>query len=411
MSEELIFVAKRSDGLGERLRALLNAIALSQVYNARFEFYWDDEVFNVKGHAIDNADKIFDPDFIHHHQIELNKASKCLPVSEFFRTRKSGHYYCDQVVEESFFKGNKADFSCFENERASAFEKIKFSDSVMYAINVAKGIPLHENSVALHLRAGDLVYGKYSQSTSYTQKAISYPLAIDIIEDCQQQSCDVLVFGQDEKLIDSLCDNFHVSSAMNFMPLQFNKYQSAIFDIVLMSRCGSIYAGSSGFAILASWINQSVYINPMYSLGREKVVNIIFEKIINNNYDYMSSTQQEVFACKTALVHGKNLLNEKYFLELINYGKKLDENNLVFIFFEVFYFYEKNDIESAEVLLSYILKKKAEIFKMFLLNNLRTPSQKKNFFKLFKIKFVERYKEEEFTSVLYDSLKIYKDEV
>lgn len=41
MTDQLVFLAKRTDGLGERLRAMLNALALSNVCGAQFRFCWD----------------------------------------------------------------------------------------------------------------------------------------------------------------------------------------------------------------------------------------------------------------------------------------------------------------------------------------------------------------------------------
>ena len=51
----LKFVAARRDGLGARLRILLNAMALADLTEGRFEFGWPENDKLPEGHAIEPA--------------------------------------------------------------------------------------------------------------------------------------------------------------------------------------------------------------------------------------------------------------------------------------------------------------------------------------------------------------------
>ena len=83
----IYFVATRKDGLGERLRALINAIILSKKFSCEFKFTWPmrsakQALFNVMGSPSD----LFSKDFVDDHLISDNFECEYVDLRSFSLT-------------------------------------------------------------------------------------------------------------------------------------------------------------------------------------------------------------------------------------------------------------------------------------------------------------------------------------
>src|SRR5690242_6023918 len=67
---EKLFAATRTDGLGSRLTAIVNAIFLAQETGWRFGFTWNEgEVADKVFHSVDIASAVFDGAFLEKHYL------------------------------------------------------------------------------------------------------------------------------------------------------------------------------------------------------------------------------------------------------------------------------------------------------------------------------------------------------
>lgn len=404
MSEKLVFVAKRTDGLGERLKAILHALALCKVYGAEFKFYWNEEKFNREGHAVDKIEKIFSSQFIHNHHVDLLEIPECKIIDDFLLSKKNGWYFCNQNISRNAFKNCPDDYKLYQVELKNAFRMIGFSDSIQKVIKKANSFDIEKDFVALHLRAGDVVYGGFYQSFSHTGKALSYPIALHVIREAKKNALRVLIFGQDVELIKKLSKMDNALSASEFSPENLGRAEAAFFDIILMSKCRAIHAGGSGFSVLASMINEAKYVNPMREYSKKEIVDIIFECLMDKDFFNNVSKEQLVFACKTALIHGVNVLNSSQRLALLDFGKSVAPNNLIFPFIEAWDNYLKGNVDEADFLIEYWMNNKANQFDKFVQYNFGTPNQALTFSRLFDSSIIKSYTDKPATDKLYKLL-------
>lgn len=386
--KNLTFLAKRTDGLGERLRGIINAMALSSIYGGDFKFAWSSNLAKNEWHSTGTVEKIFSKDFIEKFLIGGDKISLFKNVSDFFvGCEGDGLFFCDQSIPhfEKLINNNpKDDYFKYIEERRKAFWRVGFSNQISDAIDLAKSVKLNKNTIALHLRAGDLIYGNFKQNISYIGKAIAYPLAFKIAEDAKQAGFDVLVFGQDKDLMSIFSKKFNAILAPNLIAEEMGVNESAIFDVVLMSRCDKIYAGNSGFSTLSASIGDAEHWHFDKYFSAKNKVDIILNEVKKRNFESKISNQQIVFACKTALASGLEFMSISDSLNLIECGREFDSNGVVFDFFEAWLYLINGDFEKSEYLFKEILENKEESFLDFIKFNRRVDSQKRFFNKLFK---------------------------
>jgi hypothetical protein len=386
MENKLCFVAKRTDGLGERMRAFVNALALSQVYDAEFKFFWDSRSdYNENFHAIGEKESFFSQSFIEKHHVELADIQGAKPIESFFENFDDGIYFCNQDIPRYLFKGKDDVFFKFRKALSRAFDYINFTDSINSVFDFVNQIELSNSTVALHLRAGDMVYGPYKSSLGWLNKVITFPVASKLIDEAVGSGKCVLIFGQDAELINFFIKKENVLSASEFVPHGLGRIERAFFDISLMGRCCSIYGGSSGFSLLSSIIGNTNFIRHYSCYSNSESTNIILNELRASPSVTGISDPQKIFACKVAYVNGGNDLSEKDCEKLFSLGKELDPTDVFFNFIECWYFIKNGQIEKAETIAEDIVIHKKENFLTFVKLNFNTPHTTSVFLKLFNI--------------------------
>lgn len=277
LSHDIAFLSDRSDGLGERLKSLLNAVVLSYIYGTNYYFTWKPISNSVrKFHSIEMVEEVFSESFINEHFVDSAKSFRdILPIENFSKTDSIPR--CIRVNQnpiDRYMPSLKNKIT--SKDYVSAFRAISFSEKVSFAINVANGVELGENVLAIHVRSGDIVHGRYRHGDRYTKKVI--PLyALDLLITKNLDAYDqIVLFGQDESVCDYFSRNFNcVVSSKNLTPDEnFSTLQRAMFDIALMSRCSQIISGTSGFSQLSATISGQKNIDPL--------------EYLNNHYDHSS---------------------------------------------------------------------------------------------------------------------------
>ena len=265
MAREKHFLAMRSDGLGERLKAIVNAYALSELFDRDVRICWQGRSVSAnKFHAISPAEEVFD--------IQLAQMIEASEIDEADYDVLRGNETPQDLIQrfDAATNGlvvNQGDLrgifrACgLEDEHQitklydRAFRSIPFSSTVSNAIRMGYEIVVDKSDVAVHLRAGDIIYGNFRYSGRFTNKVISFPVAKKILADLIGLGKSPILFGQCERTCGILARRFCVRQAKDLLGSNnLSAVEAAIAEMVMMSRCSQIYAGASGFSDLAARI-------------------------------------------------------------------------------------------------------------------------------------------------------------
>ncbi|WP_350561915.1 hypothetical protein [Psychrobacter sp. CAL346-MNA-CIBAN-0220] len=251
------FVANRADGMGERLRALLNVMLLAEKNNGNFIFSW--QTNNNDFHATNEKDLIFSKNFQKQHIMERKKIKEMqlYSLKELSSINQAQVKNCDGflVQQGNISKMLPYPYTNFNSmDYKKAFNKVGFSEKVLLAKSHAESIPLSDKVVAIHIRAGDIIFGRYRWEPAFYSKIIPFFLLENTIQNLIKEGFSIVIFGQDDDFCSYLADKYNILYSKNLIKKYYNESQIALFDIVLMSRCQIVIAGFSGFAILALWI-------------------------------------------------------------------------------------------------------------------------------------------------------------
>lgn len=386
MIKNYTIIANRQDGLGMRLLAILNAIALSDALKCNFRFTWDVRLEKDQFHAISPAEKIFSEDFIK--DSFYSKRLRALPhVHNMYSTDDNGKWFeCGQTIHGSFLEKN----NIFLDYR-KAFEKIVFSEHVQEAISAAKDVYIDDSTVAIQMRAGDLIYGQYKYHTTFYSKVILYPIALEAIVGLLNDNKKIIIFGQDDSLISEIVEFFGYKNICSSKSLvekyDFDNEQVAFFDMFLMSRCKHTYAKNSGFALISSKIAE----RPLEVLS----VNQKNEKeIIYKNIDLIEvSKEQYSYAIMGAIYHTDlyDHNDSKETLDLVKKGLLRDGDNLGLHFYVLIFNLIYSSEETAFDCLKQVLLSHKERFISFLkttnVSSNKSNYTQNNYFKIIGDKF------------------------
>jgi|GEM_PF-758002 len=268
-------LADRIDGMGERLRTLIQAMHVADSLGCDYRFTWRDThlMTRTSFHTLPAASNMFSSHFLNDHLLETNFDPDDYQTLEYRRFLK------ENSKEKNWPKGDKGILlqgprivSISEIPREletrsryrSYFDQIHFSPDLMKAIHAAQNVPLSNGTIAFHLRGGDIVFGPARERPRYLFKVVPLPLAISFAKQLIAEGNTVLVFGEDPDSI-RLMESLGAVASINLTErLSETSTQADLFDMVLMSRCDKIYASeSSAFANLATLIGSAELINPI----------------------------------------------------------------------------------------------------------------------------------------------------
>lgn len=276
------FLAARTDGLGERLRAMINAIILADHFGVAFKFIWPLRGANAQQHhAVLSPHLTFNRTFLTRHHLDKIKPADYPALKGRAQPQEEIRQLLDSPIKGLSVSQEPItrlielrDLKYLRGKYSRAFRRIRFSRPVQAAVDAARLIPLPDNAVAVHLRAGDIVYGNFRYASPASSKAVCYPVVKRLIADLIAQGKQPVIFGQDRIVCRMLADRFHVPLAAELLG-HADVLVAAVSEIVLMSRCETIYAGSSGFSILASLIGDKKMEIPAAAWSPQQIVDII----------------------------------------------------------------------------------------------------------------------------------------
>lgn len=363
----ITFYSSRTDGLGERLKSLLNAMVLSNLYKSEFKFTWNNPPGLGESHAVDDANKTFSESFRNHHLIETIP-EKCheLDKKPDFSSPKLEKIGAIKVSQNSIFKQipelkKLVPRSAFRH----AFEQIEFSPEIAEAISIANNIELTRNTASIHLRSGDIVYGRYRHNDRYTNKVISYAQADFMISALKKRDTKVVLFGQNSEVCRYLADKYDAiffgddESIANFSSLQL-----ALFDMVLMSRTNHIIAGKSGFSQFAEIIGDARFKSPETFFDK-KNMSLHIAKLLSSDETLKFDNYQNAFSCWHYVFHYKDLFGNEKVIPYLEQAIKFDENNLFYLVVLATLYYEIGKFKEAELIIDKVLSRKEDTAEEF----------------------------------------------
>ena len=272
-----IVLADRSDGLGQRLLSILKAMNLAQIMGVDYAFTWDHK--DLEHHALPAAEDVFTADYLAAHVVE--RPTGYFELSQPIADRA----HMDQVAEglKGWSLKSSTAYRRLPSELrrsppgtyAALFEAIEFRRYIRKAISAARQVKLAEQPVAIHLRAGDIIYGSYRYRDQFTRKVVALPVARWLIDHWRGAGRTVVLFAQDPKIAEQFRDKPGVIVAADLSERFATPIQRALFEITLMSRCAEIHAGFSAFAHVAARIGDFKARAPRDSLPVEQQVEVI----------------------------------------------------------------------------------------------------------------------------------------
>lgn len=359
----LIFVAQRDDGIGARLDALVDAIALAEYYNAEFRFSWIEIQVPGGWHAVKTSAQVFSQDFIDRYWVEAAQSTDMIPIDDFL---KKPDYFIQKsmetgelLVELSWFipewwlKAAGPDF--LSQVRPESWRKIAFADHLMEILDYADGLDIPPNTVGVHLRAGDVLYGNERFNHGAFTKIIPYQLASHFLNKCQKNGRTAILLGQDAGLCKALADAHQVLWVEDLVPTEsWSHLERELFDIALLSRCNEIVGGTSAFLLAAaSRGGKKVHeISEIYDFTSQK--NIILADAAPDSVKQVASNMQKAASLYSIV---RNIVGQKEFdpaeaLSIINEASNFDPENGLYIIIRASLMMRQGDIEGAETLIS-----------------------------------------------------------
>jgi hypothetical protein len=256
-----MFVAARSDGLGVRLNALFNAALAAQLTGGDFKFYWPKTFLsNDRFHSIESESDVFNKDFLAAHflreslpkELKVVKFSRRSPVgmAEFLKEQLSNGFCV--MPQKSLLDNIIAAESTKRELAALAADRIVFSDKVLDAVSFAQKVEMPENVIGIHIRSGDIVYGRHKENPNFVDKVICGSAVVSLTRSLRSDDRDVILFGQESAAIEALCSRYGaISAERNYAQSNYSPLQRAFIDVCLMGRCSTLFAESSGLPRLA----------------------------------------------------------------------------------------------------------------------------------------------------------------
>jgi hypothetical protein len=255
-------LAGRVDGLGVRLNAVFNGLLIAELTGNDFRFIWPKTfLFNDEHHSIEAVNRVFSEKFIGKYLID-GVGVEGLTRLKFQEDDISGitSKFSQALAQSSHVVPQS---SLFEFVRASdevkialakrVCDKLAFSPAIENVRSLVNSLDLPSNLTAVHIRSGDIVYGRHSESPNFTDKVICAPAASGLVNLLKESGASVLLFGQEERTMHLLSEMPGVYNAASlYAGASLSRLESAMADVFLMMRCDRIYAENSGLPRLAS---------------------------------------------------------------------------------------------------------------------------------------------------------------
>ncbi len=372
-------VAARTDGLGERLCALLNAMAVSKLSGLAFRFSWinPNEGKNLNNNQVlmpfanfPTKQQLFQNKFIQ--KYDIGDAYHTLvgilgPFSlKWLQQENHGIVY----IHQDFLKIQDVEVEKYRSTLAECFWEISFTPKIQNLINFTRKCAenFQEQFTAIHIRGGDFVYQPTWETITFNDKATNVYLALEIARIELEAGKSVVLFSDDLKTAQTLkkilTPKGKIYSIDDFFErTQYLGYEQSLFEILFMSFAEKIYSGSSsGFSRIAAMIGNKPKVSVYDCFTDEQKIKII------HNYFFQFQSQfhpaQQALALMQLFIFGQNCsIDTHYLLDYIQTAYQLFPKTSYGILY-LFALLQNREYAKANTLLEQFYNERGEFLKM-----------------------------------------------
>ncbi|RWL50386.1 MAG: hypothetical protein EOR60_01860 [Mesorhizobium sp.] len=350
--------------MGGRLLAMVNAKALADTLGYRFGFTWwpmhDDEF-----HSVEKVDKIFSADFIEKHWLgERVEPTGFEVLEEVAFTRASldaaagrrslRGWICNEFKILDFFRGGPELV-----RRSETLRGFGFSQAVNQAFDAADRRPFPGPTAALHLRSGDIVRGKYRFMLDFSDKVVASTLVKSIASELSSKGLTTLLIGQDRATLEYLRSQTGALLSDDLGSAEFqDETLRAFFEMRLMARCRTIYAGNSVYASVASTMGDIALVHPKTLFGGSKAAEMILGELSRHQSDY--HPLEAAFGYQSAFLDLEGQISPTRAKDILGKAYALDPENDIYPLKIAAAFFRNRDYRSGEAVLKGLMTRQFE---------------------------------------------------
>ena len=300
--EEPRIAAWRNDGLGGRINAMLNALWLAERCRVGFCFHWAPLRSEFADRTIPPPQAVFEAGFLddcHRSQadlpvtvvnhVDLNRSSIEAAFQDRFRPG---------IIIRNFSSVLRLDgVPATPAELRGAWNRIGWSIRLReLEARAREAVP--QRCVALHVRRGDIVYGRYKR-LHWPGKFRPLAWMRRAAEILCERGEPVVVFGDSEATVDSLCAGLPVLRGSLLRPANALGFEAAFFELCALAAAEKIVGSQSAYTISAGMIGGTVPMTVEQFLPAEPLVPLALTDLAAHpeRYDRFERTQTLLWLC------------------------------------------------------------------------------------------------------------------
>jgi hypothetical protein len=374
-----IVLMNRTDGLGERLCAMINAIRFADTLDRNFRFFWTSDIWNpvyhklstekdkpILGQSIAPQEEIFSAAFIEKYALKTHnpKDYRACPPKPITHAKFTAAETAGRVmgwVPNQNFMENVCDstfMTTVKMSSAEAFAKISFAPDIVTLLKAANQTVLPRFD-AIHLRSGDMIFGEVRKWGQWGNKVLNLSVAQDLITKIQGEGRQVVLFGQDVDGLTALAKDRGCMFVGDMIPSSaVTATQRALFEIMLMSRAQDIYAGYSGFSRAACMIGNKRARTPHQLYTSEEYVDITLAGLAQEAGKYHPLVN--AYSYWQAYDLGEQFFNLPEQYDIITLAANNDSENLLYPVLQAALLYRMGQDDAAEALIADQIEKQPD---------------------------------------------------
>ena len=274
-------VARRSDQLGGRLTAMVNATSIASANELDFRFVWP----RGADLQMNDPSELFSRAYLEAYEIEvsaLDGLAALPPSAGGMRVEGPPHFF--EVTEPfEILRPSGEDLGIARGRFVRAFEDIGWAPPVRDVIDFVARWPEADRVSGVHVRAGDIINGGWRHLMQH-DKYLPTPYVLGAIENMASEGAGkILVMSDNEPYLEWLRGRYaSVVTAAQIVPGygQLTRIQRDIADILLLSRCEVIVGPpSSSFSLLAANVGNMTVIRADGMIAAGLEADVLRERI------------------------------------------------------------------------------------------------------------------------------------
>lgn len=238
-----LVVARRFDGLGGRLNAMVNAAALAKEHGLTFRFVWPRDTERT---MLDDPSRIFAQAFLDEFEIPHSALDGLIgrPAQALHdpgEREAAGFVLVDEMF--GILRADQEESAAIARQRfRRCFAEFGWAPEIRELMALVEARALGDGLTAIHVRAGDIVNGEWRQILGH-EKYTPTPFILLAIRQLRQSGAHVVVVSDSRAYSDWLSSRFHDLLVMADLIPDYgslSELHRTFIDILVMSHCASV---------------------------------------------------------------------------------------------------------------------------------------------------------------------------